>query len=251
MCWQSSHHPHAVSMIGTGEHSFSPCRPAGCIRLWRTPTALHGQREQQTYQTFDLAMCGYVLVSPIWHWQSAQHFCTNRRCQLQQLAGITTFTCLTMATGMMYLLYQAGGTRMGAKAGLGLSVSPPVGCRRNVPPLRLAFVSTQQIRSTKRTATERCWHPSARSASTLPQHCVVHFVMLFYPNKPFFKQATQQQIMAMRAHAIREETQTLEFPGKLSEEGKAFLKRALAPRREERPDVVELLADPYMVKAGK
>ena len=177
MCWQSSHHPHAVSMIGTGEHSFSPCRPAGCIRLWRTPTALHGQREQQTYQTFDLAMCGYVLVSPIWHWQSAQHFCTNRRCQLQQLAGITTFTCLTMATGMMYLLYQAGGTRMGAKAGLGLSVSPPVGCRRNVPPLRLAFVSTQQIRSTKRTATERCWHPSARSASTLPQHCVVHFVM--------------------------------------------------------------------------
>ena len=80
---------------------------------------------------------------------------------------------------------------------------------------------------------------------------VVHFVMLFYPHKPFFKQATQQQIMAMRAHAIREETQTLEFPGKLSEEGKAFLKRALAPRREERPDVVELLADPYMVKAGK
>ena len=75
---------------------------------------------------------------------------------------------------------------------------------------------------------------------------VVHYVMLFFPTKPFFKQATQQQIMAMKSHTIRQETQTLEFPGKLSAEAQAFLRRALTSRRDERPNVVELLADPYM-----
>ena len=52
--------------------------------------------------------------------------------------------------------------------------------------------------------------------------------------------------MAMKSHAIRQETQTLDFPGKLSQEGQAFLRRALAPRKDDRPDVAELLADPYM-----
>ena len=80
---------------------------------------------------------------------------------------------------------------------------------------------------------------------------VVHFVMLFYPHKPFFKQATQQQIMAMKPHDIRHATQQLDFPGKMSAEGQAFLRRALAPRREERPEVPELLADPYMQQKGK
>ena len=60
--------------------------------------------------------------------------------------------------------------------------------------------------------------------------------MLFYPHKPFFRQQTQQQIMNMKAHAIKE-TETLEFPGKISAEAQAFLRRALAPKREDRPDV--------------
>ena len=75
---------------------------------------------------------------------------------------------------------------------------------------------------------------------------VVHFVMLFYPNKPFFKHASQQQILQMGPHAIRQETQTLEFPGKVSSEAQAFLRRALAPKRDDRADVAELLDDPYM-----
>ena len=57
--------------------------------------------------------------------------------------------------------------------------------------------------------------------------------------------------MSMKAHTIRQETQTLDFPGKLSAEGQAFLRRALAPRREERPDVIELLADPYVQLKAK
>ena len=80
---------------------------------------------------------------------------------------------------------------------------------------------------------------------------VVHFVMLFYPNKPFFKAATQQQIMAMKPHAIRSETEQLEFPGKLSAEAQAFLKRALAPRREDRPEVPELISDSHLQGKSK
>lgn len=78
---------------------------------------------------------------------------------------------------------------------------------------------------------------------------VVHFVMLFYPNKPFFKRATQQQIVAMQPHVIRRETETLEFPAKISAEVQSFLRRALAPSREERPDVAGLLGDPLMQSA--
>ena len=55
--------------------------------------------------------------------------------------------------------------------------------------------------------------------------------------------------MRMKPHDIRAETQTLEFPGKISAEAQAFLRRALAPRREERPSVVELLQDPYYMQA--
>ena len=80
---------------------------------------------------------------------------------------------------------------------------------------------------------------------------VVHFVMLFYPHKPFFRQQTQQQIMNMKAHAIQKETETLEFPGKISAEAQAFLRRALAPKREDRPDVNGLLADPHMQGKSK
>jgi tousled-like kinase len=80
---------------------------------------------------------------------------------------------------------------------------------------------------------------------------VVHFVMLFFPQKPFFRAMNQQQILQMKPHSIRQETQTLEFPGKISAEAQAFLKRALAPTREERADVAELLADPHMQQKGR
>jgi len=75
---------------------------------------------------------------------------------------------------------------------------------------------------------------------------VVHFVMLFYPHKPFFRAASQQQIAQMKPHAIREETNQLDFPGKLSAEAQVFLRRALAPKSEERGSVRELLADAHM-----
>ena len=78
---------------------------------------------------------------------------------------------------------------------------------------------------------------------------VVFYMMLFYPNKPFFSRATQQQIMQMNAHAMREETQQLAFPGKVSAEVQAVLRRCLAPRRDERPAVLELLEDAYFVKS--
>lgn len=78
---------------------------------------------------------------------------------------------------------------------------------------------------------------------------VVHYVMLFYPNKPFFKHASQQQILQMKPHAIRQETEVLEFPGKISAECQAFMRRALAPKKEERAGVAELLADAYLQKA--
>ena len=81
---------------------------------------------------------------------------------------------------------------------------------------------------------------------------VVHFVMLFYPHKPFFKQATQQQIMQMKPHTIRAETEQLDFPGKISPECQAFLRKMLAQNREDRPDAEALLADAYLQpKAGK
>ena len=41
---------------------------------------------------------------------------------------------------------------------------------------------------------------------------VVHFVMLFYPEKPFYRGRTQQQIVALPSHVIRRETETLDFP---------------------------------------
>jgi tousled-like kinase len=75
---------------------------------------------------------------------------------------------------------------------------------------------------------------------------VVHFVMLFHPLKPFFRTASQQQILQMKPHAIREETGQLDFPSKISAEAQAFLRRTLASKREERGSVRELLADPYM-----
>ena len=78
---------------------------------------------------------------------------------------------------------------------------------------------------------------------------VVHFVALFHPHKPFFSSATQQQIMRMKPHDIRAETQQLEFPGKVSSEAQAFLRRTLAPRREDRPDVLALLDDPYLARS--
>ena len=75
---------------------------------------------------------------------------------------------------------------------------------------------------------------------------VVHFVMLFHPLKPFFRTASQQQILQMKPHAIREETGQLDFPSKISAEAQAFLRRTLASKREERGSVRDLLADPYM-----
>ena len=78
---------------------------------------------------------------------------------------------------------------------------------------------------------------------------VVHYVALFYPHKPFFNQATQHQIMRMKPHDIRAETQQLEFPGKLSVEAQAFLRRTLNNNRQERPDVLTLLDDPYLARS--
>ena len=78
---------------------------------------------------------------------------------------------------------------------------------------------------------------------------VVFFVALFYPHKPFFTNATQEQIMRMKPHDIRAETQLLEFPGKVSAEAQAFLRRCLAPRRDDRPDVKALLDDPYFARS--
>ena len=78
---------------------------------------------------------------------------------------------------------------------------------------------------------------------------VVHYVALFYPHKPFFNQATQHQIMRMKPHDIRAETQQLEFPGKLSAEAQAFLRRTLNNNRQERPDVLTLLDDPYLARS--
>jgi len=72
---------------------------------------------------------------------------------------------------------------------------------------------------------------------------VVHFVMLFHPHKPFFRQASQQQIVQMN---VREEINQLEFPSKVSAQLQFFLRRALASKREERSSVHELLADQYM-----
>ena len=55
--------------------------------------------------------------------------------------------------------------------------------------------------------------------------------------------------MRMKPHDIRAETQQLEFPGKLSAEAQALLRRTLAPRREDRPDVATLLDDPYLARS--
>ena len=52
--------------------------------------------------------------------------------------------------------------------------------------------------------------------------------------------------MHMKPHTIRAETETLDFPGKVSTEAQAFLRKCLAPRRDDRPDVQALLDDPYL-----
>ena len=67
---------------------------------------------------------------------------------------------------------------------------------------------------------------------------VVFYVMLFYPHKPFFRQANQAEIMQMQPHAIRTETQALAFPAKVSADAQALLRRCLNPNRDERPDVL-------------
>ena len=53
----------------------------------------------------------------------------------------------------------------------------------------------------------------------------------------------------MMPHDIRAETQQLEFPGKLSAEAQAFLRRMLNSNRQERPDVITLLDDPYLARS--
>ena len=78
---------------------------------------------------------------------------------------------------------------------------------------------------------------------------VVFYVMLFYPHKPFFRQANQAEIMQMQPHAIRAETQALAFPAKVSADAQALLRRCLNPNRDERPDVLALLDDPYLAPA--
>ena len=78
---------------------------------------------------------------------------------------------------------------------------------------------------------------------------VVFYICLFYPHKPFFRDATQQQIMAMSPQAIRAETDTLVFPSKISAECQGVLRRVLAPTKDDRPDVATLLEDPYFSKA--
>lgn len=81
---------------------------------------------------------------------------------------------------------------------------------------------------------------------------VVWFTTLFYPQKPFFSDASQQQIMKMSSHSMRAETQRLAIPESkpaLSAEAAAALRRSLAPRRDDRPNAQELLQDPYF--AGK
>ena len=52
--------------------------------------------------------------------------------------------------------------------------------------------------------------------------------------------------MHMKPHTIRAETEQLEFPGKVSAEAQAFLRKCLAPRRDDRPDVQALLDDSYL-----
>ena len=68
------------------------------------------------------------------------------------------------------------------------------------------------------------------------------------PTMTTTSQATQQQIMAMKAHAILAETQRLQVPdkAKVTSDCVSFLKKALANRREDRPDVAGLLSDPYL-----
>ena len=78
---------------------------------------------------------------------------------------------------------------------------------------------------------------------------VVFYLCLFYPHKPFFREATQHQIMSMAPHQVRAETEALTFPTKVSAEAQGVLRRALTAKREERPDVAALLEDPYFTKA--
>ena len=68
---------------------------------------------------------------------------------------------------------------------------------------------------------------------------VVWFTMLFYPAKPFFADASQQQIMQMSSHSMRTEAQRLAIPDckpALSKEVQEALRRCLAPSRADRPD---------------
>ena len=83
---------------------------------------------------------------------------------------------------------------------------------------------------------------------------VVWFTSLFYPQKPFFSDASQQQIMAMSSHSMRAETQRLTIPDTkpaLSVEAQIALRRCLAPRRDDRPNAQTLLEDPYFEGKGK
>ena len=79
---------------------------------------------------------------------------------------------------------------------------------------------------------------------------VVFYICLFYPQRPFFRDATQQQIMAMSPQQFRAETDALVFgPAKISAECQGVLRRVLAPSKDDRPDVATLLDDPYFSKA--
>jgi len=83
---------------------------------------------------------------------------------------------------------------------------------------------------------------------------VVWFTMLFYPAKPFFADASQQQIMKMSSHSMRTEAQRLAIPDckpALSKEVQEALRRCLAPSRADRPDAAALLRDPYFAAGGK
>ena len=78
--------------------------------------------------------------------------------------------------------------------------------------------------------------------------------MLFYPAKPFFADASQQQIMQMSSHSMRTEAQRLAIPDckpALSKEAQEALRRCLAPSRADRPDAAALLRDPYFAAGGK
>jgi len=78
----------------------------------------------------------------------------------------------------------------------------------------------------------------------------VIFYQMLYGRKPFGNNLSQQKLLSER---VISKSVTVEFPARtgISKEAKEFIRRCLQPRQDNRPEVLAICNDEYLVKTKR